>query len=479
MATIQLLLRGICNRAPVLYTFQVLLGEFLGLDYRVVESNPQRDLLTIIYGPGQTNHFQEKSLIIQAHTLWDNGWLQPSSMPGHPVRLYQTNESADSAGERGVPIIYLGGNHPMPFVDAASSHIRTNVDIIASSFFMLARYEEYVNADRDVHDRFPATASYAYNERFLHRPVVNEYLELLFTWLRRIAPSTRRRPRTFKLLLSHDVDKIHKYNRWQSKFRQLVFPQKQASSVSSFALLAMEKLAVHCKAREDPGLQRIKQMLKLEEGLGIRAFWFLRQGYKGQDAKLMSSDKRRRKQLGGMFDSSFADIGLHPSYDASYQVDVFRKELQLIRPLCNSDLWTRSHCLRFRVPQTWRILESEGVCCDTTLGYADRVGFRAGTCYEYHPYDVMSSRAFDITEYPLIVMDVTLREAKYEGLTPEAALAKTLHLADQCRNYNGNFTFLWHNTSFTEIDPAWNGWGDMYVRALERITQPAAGAHDA
>lgn len=51
------------------------------------------------------------------------------------------------------------------------------LDIFAASFFMLTRWEEYVNKARDSHNRFPATESLAYKQGFLDRPIVNEYLE--------------------------------------------------------------------------------------------------------------------------------------------------------------------------------------------------------------------------------------------------------------------------------------------------------------
>ena len=51
------------------------------------------------------------------------------------------------------------------------------LDILAASFFMLTRWEEYVNRTRDNHNRFQATASLAYKQGFLDRPIVNEYIE--------------------------------------------------------------------------------------------------------------------------------------------------------------------------------------------------------------------------------------------------------------------------------------------------------------
>ena len=63
---------------------------------------------------------------------------------------------------------------------------------------MLTRYEEVVNNDPlrilDAHERFPATASIAYKENFLHRPVVNEYFEILWYCIKELVPHLEKKP---------------------------------------------------------------------------------------------------------------------------------------------------------------------------------------------------------------------------------------------------------------------------------------------
>ena len=65
-------------------------------------------------------------------------------------------------------------------VDIAERRIEVPLDIFGSAFFMLTRYEEMVITERDTHGRFPARASIAYREGLLERPIVDEYLELLW-----------------------------------------------------------------------------------------------------------------------------------------------------------------------------------------------------------------------------------------------------------------------------------------------------------
>jgi len=92
------------------------------------------------------------------------------------------------------------------------------IDIFASSFFMLSRWEELVNPVRDVHERFPAEASLAFRCDFLHRAVVNEYVELLWNMLIHLGVQQERKARNFSLVLTHDVDdKNYRWRYFQKK----------------------------------------------------------------------------------------------------------------------------------------------------------------------------------------------------------------------------------------------------------------------
>ena len=53
---------------------------------------------------------------------------------------------------------------------------------------------------------------------------------------------------------------------------------------------------------------------------------------------------------------------------------------------------------------------------------ADRPGLRAGFSHPYRPYDLAADRPLDLIELPLAVMDATLQDAHYLGLSPGAGL---------------------------------------------------------
>ena len=107
----------------------------------------------------------------------------------------------------------------------------------------------------------------------------------------------------------------------------------------------------------------------------------------------------------------------------------------------------RQHYLRW-CPETWLHWERCGLAYDSTVGYADAIGFRAGTCIPYRPWLPALNREANLLEIPLLVMDRTL--LGYMGLTEQQSLAAVLELLSRCRVVGGVFTLLWHNGSLTE-----------------------------
>ena len=60
-------------------------------------------------------------------------------------------------------------------------------------------------------------------------------------------------------------------------------------------------------------------------------------------------------------------------------------------------------------------------------------------------FDVVKREILKLKEYPLLIMDVTLYNL---GLTTEEAINSVYKIKENAKQYNGNFVFLWHNSSF-------------------------------
>jgi hypothetical protein len=124
----------------------------------------------------------------------------------------------------------------------------------------------------------------------------------------------------------------------------------------------------------------------------------------------------------------------------------------------------RQHYLRWS-PDTWLHWEQCGLAYDSTVGYADRVGFRAGTCWPYRPWLWSENRRADLLEIPLIVMDQTLVSPVYMGLPPDESVAAVQDVLRKCANVGGVLTLLWHNNCL--------GW--PYAAYWPRIFDALAG----
>jgi hypothetical protein len=106
--------------------------------------------------------------------------------------------------------------------------------------------------------------------------------------------------------------------------------------------------------------------------------------------------------------------------------------------------------------------EACGLAYDSTLGYADQVGFRAGTCIPYRPWLLSLNREAQLVEIPLLAMDCTL--VVYMGLTPRPSLQLIFDCLARCHSVGGVFTLLWHQKSLIG-----SLYADIYDKILDRL----------
>ncbi|MEL7161453.1 MAG: polysaccharide deacetylase family protein, partial [Bacteroidota bacterium] len=156
--------------------------------------------------------------------------------------------------------------------------------------------------------------------------------------------------------------------------------------------------------------------------------------------------------------------GIHPSYLSMDRPDLFAAErARLYEILGRKPLHSRQHFLRFRLPDTYRHLQLSGIANDHTMGYADAIGWRAGTNLPFYWYDLEKEKVTGLLVHPFAAMDVTLKN--YLQLPPLAAQMSVLNLAERLEPYGGDFALLWHNSSFAR-EYGWDGWKTMYAELV-------------
>jgi hypothetical protein len=137
------------------------------------------------------------------------------------------------------------------------------------------------------------------------------------------------------------------------------------------------------------------------------------------------------------------EVGLH-GIDAWTDSMKGREELEEIRRLSGvSAVGVRMHWLYYdqRSPM---VLENAGAAYDSTVGYNETVGYRAGTTQGYKPFG--ASRLFEL---PLHVMDTALFYSAYLGLSPGQARILLRQLVDNTIQFGGCLTINWHDRSLS------------------------------
>jgi hypothetical protein len=180
------------------YVLGVVLGDWLGLDWRLI-LHERSDLRITLRGDAERHVLLPDMLFATPPA----DWLTVSSLP--PTSLPWGEASEIAPGLR-LPVLYGATSAEGPLLTRRPGTVEVGVDVFGSSFFMLSRYEELAVRTRDVYGRFAAAYSIAHREGFLGLPVVDAYVELLWTALRDLWPRLTRRPRRFQVALSHDVD---------------------------------------------------------------------------------------------------------------------------------------------------------------------------------------------------------------------------------------------------------------------------------
>lgn len=119
----------------------------------------------------------------------------------------------------------------------------------------------------------------------------------------------------------------------------------------------------------------------------------------------------------------------------------------------------RMHWLYFDA-QSPQKLEAAGYDYDSTVGYNETVGFRAGTAQVFR-----APGTKNLAELPLIAMDTALFYPSHLDLGPAEAEQRLDLIVEELRRWGGVLTINWHDRS---ICPE-RQWGDFYVALLERL----------
>lgn len=332
-------------------------------------------------------------------------------------------------------------NEPL-FETVETAEIACRADVLTPTLWTLSRAEELAAPALDEHSRFRAADAVLFRSGFGDRPVIDEYGLALEQALAKILPSWKPAPRNFRFMLTHDIDLTGLPRTVRSTLGHLL----KRRLPRAFARDTMSYLGVGIPAY----LEGVVRIADISRRRGLKSTFFWQASRRSDwDSGYDPGHPLIRKVIENLVADGF-EQGIHPGY---YSFDSFEKlteELARLRGVVgNEPIGGRQHWLRWQ-PRTWLAWEQAGLCYDSSVGFAERVGFRAGTCVPYHPWLIDDDRESPLLEIPLIVMDGTLHCDWGMRLPEKEAFEILRALVTRCRAVGGVFSLLWHNTSAVE-----------------------------
>ena len=336
-------------------------------------------------------------------------------------------------------------------------------DIFSASFYIISRYEEYLEKERDKHGRYPAEKSLAFRYGFLDQPIVDQWAMQLLKILQNKFPELVFKAPHFRFIPTIDVDNVFAF-RHKGPFingyyllKELLFGKFEK---------AKYRLAVILRLREDPFFN-LQKIASLHQACGTFPLFFFHCGCYGRRDKktFLPSFKymNAKKEISRDF-----IVGLHPSYHATFSAMRLKIEHKIMEE-CTFDgtvFHSRFHYLRFHIPESFRMLLREKIYHDWSMGYSTHTGFRAGTSFPFNFYNLNKDKIYRLIIHPFAVMDKTLKIDM--NLNEEEAKQYVLNLAQRVKAVNGVFVTIFHNENLTDAF-SWRGWRKMYYSLLKEL----------
>jgi hypothetical protein len=413
------------------YIADVILGDIMGLAWEIVTDKRKLGKNPVINYSSEEINGSFK--IIPGTLLFENGVknydLSVTEWKGLPV-FFQTAVGSD-----------------IPF------------DIFAASFFLISRYEEYLDFEPDEYGRFRASSSFAFRNGFLCRPVIDLWTkEMAKTMLVKIRNLAFRR-NVYKSLLTIDIDQPFEFL-GKDVFRCLGGLFLDISKKSG---KARERYRTVAKGDKDP-YDVFDYIIEQIEKSGSDARFFIpvgdRSTYDKQPSWQNEDYRRLILKISGKFKT-----GLHPSFYTSHDASRLKTEIIRLKNILSGEITaSRYHYVTIRFPDSYRILTGAGITEDYSMGYPDEPGFRAGIARPYLFYDVVSDKTTNLHIVPFQVMDGTIY--RYKGLDPAKSKDLIAGLIDETRKVGGLFVSIWHNTSLLDNSEC-TGWREVFEFLLK------------
>ncbi|MFZ9028814.1 MAG: polysaccharide deacetylase family protein [Crocinitomicaceae bacterium] len=329
-----------------------------------------------------------------------------------------------------------------------SYEINGKQDPVATVFYILSRYEEYLVSERDKHGRFEFKNSSQYKFGVLEKAVVDRLARAIVL---SVYPA-HQCDNTVTVSPTFDIDNVYAY-KLKTGIRKM---GSQVRDILKRDKKRIEERSLVKKGARDPydTYDRIKEIAR--QFPSTMVFW-LSGGDSKYDRNVNIYESQHSKLIFEI--NQLTTVGLHPSYSSFNNTSrILGEKLRLEKVMNDQVVHSRFHFLRFSIPESYRALIAAGIINDYSMGYAGHCGFRAGTAKPFLWFDLQKEQITTLRIYPFTYMDGTLNE--YMKLSIEEAKTKVSTLYNEVAICGGNMIAIWHNETIGDYNH-WKGWGDV------------------
>jgi len=333
-------------------------------------------------------------------------------------------------------------------------------DIFSASFYLMSRYEEYLEPSKDKFGRYPHQQSIAFKNDFLHLPLINLWAKAMQTQLIDAFPQLICTKRVGRCIPTYDIDIA-----WKFKHRGLkrTIGGFMKSIVKGGFKEAFQRIKVLLGVEKDPfEVYQWLDALHLKYQLKPEYFFLLASKIKDKDKNVHPSKKGYQHLIAAQ--SLLNNTGIHPSWQSGDSLHILQEEVATMVKLTGKPVYkSRFHFLRFTLPVDYVKLIAVGINEDYSMGYGTINGFRASVSTPFSWYNLVDELTTTLTVYPFCWMDATCcYQLKHSVEEAFAELFQFKSIVQQC---DGDLIILSHNNFFSE-EAGIEGWRGKYREGI-------------
>ncbi len=355
----------------------------------------------------------------------------------------------------GTPAFFETSSEKIPF------------DIFSASFFLITRYEEYLNTTLDEFQRFPHTESIAHKAGFLQRPVIDEWAYYLKQVLLSYDPNLSFQLRQFKFVPTYDIDIAYSYKH-KGLLRNVGGALRDLANGNIKAL--KHRVQVLTNSKQDP-FDSFGFLETLHKFYNLSPIYFFLLGSGGKLDKNLPVEQTNFRALIKQI-SSKNETGIHPSYRSNDEPKELDLELKRLSNITERRIEkSRQHYIRFDLPNTYRTLIKKDITEDYSMGYGSINGFRASTTTPFQWFDLERNEVTKLRVFPFCFMECNAFFEQKQNI--EETQKELEHYIAEVKKVNGTFISIWHNFSLGS-DPLWKGWREVYEHQIKLLADAQA-----